>query len=291
MSTLDKLERKWRFLSKGNLMIILVGAMALGSVMNQIVPQIYYYLCFNPERILQGEIWRLVTFILFGGSSSEFFMILITCFIFISISKSLEQIIGTFRLNFFLIMGLLLCIVSGFLFYFVMPDDYRIFTMALTPYYLYAMLFVLFAMIYPDARFLFMFIIPIKGKYMTVLTLGLYAYDVVRYFANGYYGYGWLMVFMIAAALLTIVFFRLLGERQTRSSVVNMKAYKNMKQNFKEQKTEAKEPRHKCEICGRTELTNPELDFRYCTKCTGYHEYCSEHIYTHIHHTEGSGNA
>jgi len=293
MSTLDKLERKWRFLGKGNLMVILVGAMALGLVMSQIVPTVYYYLCFEPELIFKGQVWRLFTFILFGGSSSDFFMILITCFIFISISKSLEQIIGTFRLNFFLVTGLMLCLLFGFFFYFAMPQDYRIYSMALTPYYTYAMLFVLFAMIYPDARFLFMFFIPIRGKYMTVITLGLYAYDVVRYFANGLFGYGWLLVFMIVAALLNIVLFRLLNDTSSVRSrnVVKMKAYRKQRQNFQEQQFTENEPRHKCEICGRTEKTNPELDFRYCTKCTGYHEYCSEHIYTHIHHTEGSGNA
>lgn len=40
---------------------------------------------------------------------------------------------------------------------------------------------------------------------------------------------------------------------------------------------------HKCEICGRTEVTNPELEFRYCSKCKGNHEYCSDHLFTHKH--------
>ena len=42
-------------------------------------------------------------------------------------------------------------------------------------------------------------------------------------------------------------------------------------------------PRHKCCICGRTELTNPELDFRYCSRCNGNYEYCSDHLFTHTH--------
>ncbi len=41
--------------------------------------------------------------------------------------------------------------------------------------------------------------------------------------------------------------------------------------------------RHKCAICGRTELSNPELSFRFCSKCAGNYEYCQEHLFTHKH--------
>ena len=45
----------------------------------------------------------------------------------------------------------------------------------------------------------------------------------------------------------------------------------------------ANAPRHRCEICGKTELDDPDLEFRFCTKCQGNHEYCMEHLYTHVH--------
>ena len=41
--------------------------------------------------------------------------------------------------------------------------------------------------------------------------------------------------------------------------------------------------RHKCAICGRTELDDETLEFRYCSKCEGNYEYCSDHLYTHEH--------
>ncbi len=41
--------------------------------------------------------------------------------------------------------------------------------------------------------------------------------------------------------------------------------------------------RHKCAICGRTDVSNPELTFRFCSKCNGNYEYCQDHLYTHIH--------
>ncbi len=42
-------------------------------------------------------------------------------------------------------------------------------------------------------------------------------------------------------------------------------------------------PIHKCAICGRTELDDPNLTFRYCSKCNGNYEYCQDHLFTHKH--------
>ena len=42
----------------------------------------------------------------------------------------------------------------------------------------------------------------------------------------------------------------------------------------------------KCAVCGRTAQEHPELEFRYCSKCAGYHCFCSDHIYSHVHFTE-----
>ena len=41
--------------------------------------------------------------------------------------------------------------------------------------------------------------------------------------------------------------------------------------------------RHRCVICGRTEVSDPDLTFRYCSKCTGGKEYCQDHLFTHEH--------
>ena len=40
---------------------------------------------------------------------------------------------------------------------------------------------------------------------------------------------------------------------------------------------------HKCAICGRTDITHPDLEFRYCSKCSGAYEYCQDHLFTHTH--------
>ncbi len=48
-------------------------------------------------------------------------------------------------------------------------------------------------------------------------------------------------------------------------------------------KNNGKTPIHKCAICGRTELDDPNLTFRYCSKCNGNYEYCQDHLFTHKH--------
>ena len=47
--------------------------------------------------------------------------------------------------------------------------------------------------------------------------------------------------------------------------------------------TQKKDYLHRCEICGKTDVSNPELEFRYCSRCNGYHCYCQEHISNHTH--------
>ena len=40
---------------------------------------------------------------------------------------------------------------------------------------------------------------------------------------------------------------------------------------------------HRCTVCGRTDVSNPELEFRYCSRCKGYYCYCQDHINNHVH--------
>ena len=53
-----------------------------------------------------------------------------------------------------------------------------------------------------------------------------------------------------------------------------------------QQEKEQQNYNHRCTVCGRTDVTNPELEFRYCSKCKGYYCYCQDHINNHVHFTE-----
>ena len=41
--------------------------------------------------------------------------------------------------------------------------------------------------------------------------------------------------------------------------------------------------RHKCAVCGITDADDPNMEFRYCSKCDGYYCYCMNHINNHVH--------
>jgi hypothetical protein len=45
----------------------------------------------------------------------------------------------------------------------------------------------------------------------------------------------------------------------------------------------ANTPRHTCAVCGVTNLSDPKMSFRYCSKCTNAPCYCAEHIHAHEH--------
>lgn len=285
---LNKLERKLNGNRWPSFMLICIILYGAGFIVSSLWPGFFELICFNPHWIFKGQIWRLFSFLMVPDNfgTAGFFLTLLTCFIYFSISRSLEMIIGRFKMNFFIFTGWLLTLLAGFLFYFFFRNrgNQLLFVLYLNPYYLYAMMFILFALIFPDATFLFMFIIPIKGKWMTFITLGLYTISIVQAFTGGAFGYGWLLVFMIVAALLNVALFLFLNGRVAFAKPSG-RAQKTARYG-EEPKMHAKSgggARHKCAVCGRTELTNPELDFRYCSKCIGPYEYCNEHLYTHVH--------
>ncbi len=290
MSLMDKLERKFGRNSGPSLMLILIICYAAGYIACRIFPMFAQLVCFNPALIAKGQVWRLFTFVMIP-SSSELFLALITCFIYFSISKSLEMIIGRFRLNVFLLTGLLLQVIGGLAYYWICSSSVitlpnASYVINLNPYYVYATLFVLFALLFPDAQFLFMFIFPIRGKWMIFITLVMYTLDVVSAFMSGFAGYAWMLVTMILMAVLNLLIFMAMNKYSVKrrpKNVVNMHA-RNRAENSGGSRVSY---RHKCCVCGRTDVTNPELDFRYCSKCIGNYEYCQDHLYTHIHKGQG----
>ena len=72
-------------------------------------------------------------------------------------------------------------------------------------------------------------------------------------------------------------------QRYSPKEVKRRATYRKEVQAGKEQSQYADGAKHRCSVCGRTELTNPDLEFRYCSKCNRNHEYCQEHLFTHEH--------
>jgi len=168
MNWLDKLERRGRKLAIPGLMKIVVIGMALVFVCNLLFPQanLLYYLAFSPALILQGQVWRVFTFVFLPPDSSLLFIVFALYFYYL-IGTSLENAWGSFRFTLYYFIGMLGAIIAGFL------------TGSATNSYLNLSLFFAFAAVYPDMQVLLFFLIPIKVKWLAIIDAVLFAVQLI----------------------------------------------------------------------------------------------------------------
>ena len=241
---------------------------------------LYYYLMFDRELILQGQIWRLISYPLTYSGGNIFFTA-ITLLCYYSLGNAMENIWGTFRFNLFYLSGV------------VMMDIYcMIFGGYADVYYLNLSLFLSYATMFPNAQFLLFFIIPVKAWIFALLDLvlvlsGLISYpfpynlfsviSIANYFL--FFGKDVLNVIPMSWRANAARLFRK-KPKQQKAKVVpfpNAGSYEATTASVKAPYT------HRCTVCGRTDVSNPELEFRYCSRCQGYHCYCEDHISNHTH--------
>ena len=233
------------------------------------------FFVFSPERILKGEVWRLVSFIFVPQSLS--FWELLFFYFYYWIGNVLEKEWGTPRFNIFLISGVLLTAVYGFVIYFITKQS-----IAVTTYFIYLSMFFSFATLFPDVQVLFMFIIPIKVKWLAYLDAAFFLLSMLTQSFP-------FNLLPLVAVLNYLVFF---GDDLFSSLRSNKARYNKTTVNFNREKQKIKYEQKnasytkKCAVCGRTDTDYPDLEFRYCSRCAGYHCFCQDHINNHIHFTE-----
>ena len=273
---INKLERKIGKYAIPNLMYYIIILYAFGFALNLFAGDFYYqYLSLDAHAILHGQVWRLLTWILIPPSSLDIFTIIMLMFYY-NIGTALERTWGTYRYNCYLFSGMLFTILGSFVLYgiFVALGAGNVsFGALFSTYYVNMSIFLAFAATFPDMQVLLMFIIPVKVKYMGII-YGVYL--VLECLMGGLIN--WVV---IGSSLLNFVVFFLTSRRTIqRISPGQIKR----RQEFKRQVHHTvKITRHKCAICGRTEESNPELEFRFCSKCNGNYEYCQDHLFTHKH--------
>lgn len=289
MKFLNKLERKFGKYAIPNLIKYVLVLYAVGTLIGCIDPTFYIrYLCLDFDKVLSGQIWRVITFIMapYGSVGNSFLGILfflIEVYLYYMIGNALEQAWGTFRSNLYLYSGIFFNIVSALLIYVVCKNVYDvnvIYTVGLE--YIFQALFFAFAFLYPDVQLMLWMVIPIKVKYLGYLNGILMAYQVVTCFlsTNIYERVNGIAILVATANFFLFALWSLKAKRPTRAQV---KRRREFKKQVRTMAGKAGEPRHRCAICGRTEQDNPNLEFRFCSKCDGNYEYCSDHLFTHEH--------
>ncbi len=275
MGFLNKMERKFGKYAIPNLTFWLIGAWILGFIIQYTMPEVQKMLILEPAMILRGQIWRIVSWLLVPPPVNILFLIFfLSCYYFIGIS--IEQAIGTFRYNVYLIGGMLCSILGAFLlygfYYFVNGMAVAGIGYYFSTEYITMSLFMAFAVIYPNVEFRLYFIIPIKAKWMGIVDAVWMSFMFLSSNAAGRTA--------ILASLLNFLIFFFSTRNYKRVSPKEI----HRKQVYRQQMRQAENiTRHKCAICGRTERDGADLEFRFCSKCDGNYEYCQEHLFTHQH--------
>ena len=291
MNLLDKLERKFGRYAIHNLMYYIIILYALGYVIVTFVPQFYVqYLSLDPTMILRGQIWRIITFIIYPPNTGLFYF-LISMYLYYSIGRILEAQWGAFRFNLYFFTGVLLHVAAAFISCYVFGANIG---PAFGTYYLNYSLFFAFAATYPDMQFLLFFIIPIKAKWLGIINGIYFGVTILAGFLANYLPYSVLIGLMnagiiahpaysamalVSLANFLIFFFGMRSMRRYNpKEIYRRKVYtKSVKQGQKSAAT------HRCAVCGRTEKDGDDLVFRFCSKCNGNYEYCQDHLFTHEH--------
>jgi membrane associated rhomboid family serine protease len=233
---------------------------------------------FDPALIiLKGQVWRLITWLFYPTDRNIIFLALMLYFYYF-IGTTLEREWGTPKFTIYYIIGVLLNIIYGFAVWLI--ADAPVF---LTSSFLNLSMFFAFAVFYPDQRVLLFFVIPIKIKWLALFDAVYFLYIIISALVAGSYFFALLPI----VAVLNFFLFcgddlmHFLRPYQTRNSKQAINFRKVAKQ--KKHEDAAHPYRHKCAVCGKTDAEYPNLEFRYCSRCNGYHCFCSEHINNHVH--------
>ena len=283
MKFIDKLERKFGRFGIPNLTIYMIICYVIGYALMIVNPGILNWLSLEPAYILRGQVWRLVTWVLYPPSTSGVLWFAIAVlFFYYPIGTSLERTIGTFKYTLYILSGVIFTILGAFILYFLLGGNVLVGNVFST-YYISLSTFLAYAMCYPDMQVLLMFIIPVKMKWMAIFYVVIVVYEMIQYVM----ACAWYLVIPIVASLLNFIIFYFGTKDFSRYNPKEIHRRNEFRRAMEPQgrmkSGSGSVTKHKCAICGRTELDDPNLEFRFCSRCNGNYEYCQDHLFTHTH--------
>ncbi|NLK74087.1 MAG: hypothetical protein GX288_02210 [Clostridiales bacterium] len=286
MKLLYKLERRFGKYAIQNLMKYIVVLYAVGLILGTMnAPYFSNLLSLNFNMIFKGQVWRLVTFLIPITTIRSILYVFIEIYLYYMIGNALERAWGAFRFNMYFFMGILFNVIASAIVF-----AFTGFSISPGLKYINRSMFFAFAAMYPNMQFLIYFFIPVKVKYLAYIYGALMAYDLFSYLFSGSIATALLGIsIVVSMANFLIFFFATRNYKKISYGEFQRKARfkQQMRQGMNTGGTTSRGKsvitRHKCAICGRTELDDDELEFRFCSKCDGNYEYCMEHLFTHEH--------
>jgi hypothetical protein len=257
MSWINRAETKFGYLAIPGLPRIIVGFNALVFVLFKLNPHFLQWLVLQPELVMQGQVWRLVTYLFipsFGGFFPDWLGAAIYLLFLWFVGNGVEEAMGAFKLTLFYAMGWLGTTIAAFFF----GGDW-------SNAMLNTSMFLAFARFFPEVTIYLFFILPVKVKWMAWITA---AFLALQFLTNT-----WEYRAALLASLTNyFVFFGagIISEARHRSEVASRR------RRFEQQaQADESEPMHRCAVCGKTEVTAPHLEFRVSKDGN---EYCVEHL-------------
>lgn len=291
---MSKFEKKFGKYAINNLSLILILCYVVGYIIQLINDHFLMYLTLNPYAILHGQVWRLFTWIIVPPSLLDPFTIIMLLFYY-NIGTTLERTWGVYRYNVYILSGMLFTVIGSFVWLgiqyffggnFLSLADYSYVASGFfSTYYVNMSIFLAFAATFPDVQVLLMFIIPVKVKWMGILYGLLLVYDFLAakdtiILESIVIQTAIVIRIAIASSLLNFLIFFITSRSHIHMTPKQMKRRMEFKQDVRRN---SKITKHKCAICGQTEDDDPNLEFRFCSKCNGNYEYCQQHLFTHTH--------
>ena len=261
---------------------------------------LYELLRFDKAAILQGQVWRLFTYVFTYSPGLNPIFILLGLYFFYNLSRHVEASMGTLKYNIFYFSGILLMDIYAMIF---CPTDYVIVGQYLYPaaeafgygnmaLFLHMSIVLMFSATNPDAQFMVLYIIPVKAWILALIDLILIAISMINMTTGGLFPHSLfplvgLLNFLLFAGKDVLNLFPFMWRIRLKKKASKPKTGSVP---FPGNKSEAPPKKsnytHRCVICGRTDVSNPELEFRYCSRCKGYYCYCQDHINSHEHIVE-----
>jgi hypothetical protein len=257
MSWIDKLDRKFRRYGIPNITMYLIIGQALLFLFHLSGRFILERVVLIPELVMAGEWWRLITFLLIPPLTNIIFAFF-AWYLFYLMGNALEGHWGAFRYNLFLLIGYVVTVVATFFF----PYS------AATNIFIGGSVFLAFAYLYPDFQLYIFFVLPVKIKWLAIITWIGYGYEILV-------GSWHTRVLVLASISNFLIFF-------------GRDIYGSMKSGNRKMAAQAnqfggkREAFHRCAVCSKTDISHPQMEFRYCPECGGL-GYCMDHIFNHEH--------
>jgi hypothetical protein len=273
MSWIDRVDAKFGRYAVPNLTVFLIAGQVLAFLANSAPglegSAVLKNIQLEPDKVLQGEWWRLITF-LFAPPTTNVLFAFFFWYLFYLMGATLEANWGAFRYNLYLLLGYVASIVMAFVASFAAGLPGQVASNG----YLYGTVFLAFARLYPDFTISIFFLLPVKVKWLAMLQWIIYGVTMISPAT-------WLERGMVVAAVFNYLAF--FGH-----DILHGMKHRHRRMQFQSRslhggKLKGRKMSHACHVCGLSSADSAKTPFRYCSKCGGDYCYCPEHLTNHEH--------